>query len=633
VLRMSWAGFRQRWTLFVGATLTVFLGVALMQSSLLLLITATTADPPAGAAPIARMRFAAQTEESVALLGVTLGFAALLAVFIISSTFAFTVEQRRRELALLRLVGAVRGQIRRLLLGEAVLLGLIGAGAAMPAGAAVMAVQTWLLRSLGFVPDGFTGQWRGWILVVSLVSGVVLAVAGVLVAARRAATVRPLDALRRTGSGARVMTGGRWLLGLVFLAGALVLTGLAPIGGAVGGQAMAMNVSVCAVIALSLLGPRLVPLAVRLLPARATGLLGELAVANLRDDARRSASVAAPMIVLTGLLLGQAVAASSFTAAGLKQQRQSTAADLVLESSGPVTVDGIAGISASSTEIEVPVALTTGSGDLAYTRTATALVIDPAACTAAHPGGPDLGALRGAAVAAGPGADGFGPGDTVGVRVGDTDLGDLPVVAATPQSIAGGATVMLPDGLLSGDQLTGAPAHTFVTVAPGTPVSQVSAALSANGTVLPLVDWLTRDGEARTATSTGVLIVVMGLGGLYALIGVVNSVVIAGAARSREFAADRVTGMTRRQVIRTALAETWLVTTAGVLLGGLAAAGTLVAVAATTAAVAGTVTVDVPWLLVAGLLAAAFTATGVAGVLTTRHATWQAPVTLLAVRE
>src|SRR3712207_9592077 len=39
---------------------------------------------------------------------------ALPIFFIISSTFGFTVVQRRRDLALLRLVGGSRGQLRRL---------------------------------------------------------------------------------------------------------------------------------------------------------------------------------------------------------------------------------------------------------------------------------------------------------------------------------------------------------------------------------------------------------------------------------------------------------------------------------------------------------------------------------------
>ena len=104
------------------------------------------------------MTFADNATAAVAVLGVVLGAATFLAGFIISSTFAFTVSQRRRDLALLRLVGGSRGQVRRLLLGEAVLLGGLGAALGIPAGLGVMAIQSRLLGTLGFVPDGFTGR-------------------------------------------------------------------------------------------------------------------------------------------------------------------------------------------------------------------------------------------------------------------------------------------------------------------------------------------------------------------------------------------------------------------------------------------------------------------------------------------
>ncbi|GAA2903136.1 ABC transporter permease [Actinoplanes cyaneus] len=635
MLRLSWAGFRERWTLFAGAVLTVCLGVALVQSSLLLLVSASTTSAPAGAGALARMSFDASTEAAVALLGVTLGFAALLAVFIISSTFAFTVEQRRRELALLRLVGGARRQIRRLLLAEATLLGLVGSALGVPVGVALMGVQTWLLHRLGFVPDGFSGQWRLWIVAVSVGTGVVLAVVGVSLAARRAARVRPLDALRDTGEATRVMTTARLLTGLLFLAGAVTLIGLSPVGGAVGGQAMAMNVSVCAAIALTLLGPSLVPAVARLIPARAAGVLGGLATANLRDDRRRTASTAAPVIVLVGLVLGQASASSSFTAAGQLEQQRRISADLVIDAPGPTgdRVTTTPGVASASTEVEVPIALTTGSGDLAYTRSATALLVDPAGYGRTHPGAGDLTALRQGAVVAGPGADGFSPGDTVGVRVGDQDLGSLPVVAAVPQAIGGGATVLLPAGVVPAEQLADVPSHTFVQLLPDVSRQQAVSTLTEVGTVSDLDSWLERDSVARTATSTGVLIMVMGLGGLYALIGVINSVVVAGATRPREFAAVRVTGFTRGQVVRAAVLESIMVAFAGLLLGLLAAAGTLIGVIATTAAVAGTVTVDVPWLLVGAVVVGTVLVTAVTSALTTRAATRQPPVALLGARQ
>ena len=59
-----------------------------------------------------------------------------------------------------------------------------------------------------------------------------VAVLGVLVASRRAAKVRPLDALREAGAAARVMTASRWVFGLLFLAGSIAMLILvASVGG------------------------------------------------------------------------------------------------------------------------------------------------------------------------------------------------------------------------------------------------------------------------------------------------------------------------------------------------------------------------------------------------------------------
>jgi putative ABC transport system permease protein len=635
MVRLSWAGFRERWTLFIGAALTVCFGVALVQSSLVLLLSALTLEPPAGTSPLGRMRFDEANGASAALISVTLGFAALFAVFIISSTFAFTVEQRRRDMALLRLVGAGRRHIRRLMLGEAVLLGAIGAVAGVPTGLAVMAAQSRLLIRLGFLPEGFAGQWRGWVPFASIGVGIALAVVSVLVAARRAARVRPLAALRDTGEAARVMTAGRWVFGLLFGVGAIVLAALAPVGGAVGGQAMALNVSICAAIALALLGPVLVSFLARLVPGSAGGVLGMLAKANVRDNVRRSASTAAPLILLVGLLLGQAGASASFATAGYEELRRTTNADLVVETTGPGgdRIAGVPGVLGASTEISVPVAITTTNGKAVNTRIMSALVVDPAAYGRVHPGGSELSGLRAGVVAAGPGANGYSPGDRIGVRIGDTDLGPQPVVGAVPTAIGGGAALLLPRGALSADLLADAPSRTFVTVDPGADRRRVTAALAAVGTVSELDDWLTRDGANRSATSTKILVVILGVAGLYALIGVVNAVVIAAATRRREFAAARATGLTRRQVVRMALAESSIVTAIGLLLGLIAAAGTYAGVLATTAAVTGAATLDLPWRLIAAVAAGAFLVTGLTSVITSWSATRGQPVALLGAQE
>jgi len=628
MLRMSFAGLAERWQLFVGATLSVCLGVALVQSSLLLLISAATLDPPAGLSAAERLRFTDSAEASVALLGVVLGFSAFLAVFIISSTFAFTVAQRRRDLALLRLVGGARRHVRRLLLGEALLLGLVGTATGIPVGVAVMALQTRLLVGFGFVPEGFTGQWRGWILGASAGTGLGLALAGVLVAARRAAKVRPLDALRDPDAG-RVMTAGRWLTGLFFAAGAATLIILAPLGGPGGGQAMATNVPMLAAIALTLLGPVLVPAAARLLPA--AGVTGMLARANLRDEVRRSAATAAPLIVLIGIVFGQTGASASFAASAVAEQRRGIAADLVVETTGP-GLPAVPGVASVSAETETLVQLTTGRGEEAETDIARALVVDPAGYARAHPGSGPLEALRGAVVAGGPGRDSFSRGDTVAVRFAGADH-RLPVVAEVPTAMGGGADLLVPAGLIPAGELAGAPTRTFVTLAPGADAARVTAALSALGTVTGVEEWLHADAEARTSTNDDIMLIVLGLGGLYALIGVVNAVVIAAAARGREFAAARATGLTRGQVLRAALLESSAVTTIGIVLGALAAASTFAAVLATTSAVTGVATLDLPWTLMAAVAGTAFVITGLTSLLTSWSATRPAPVSLLGARE
>ncbi|WP_245923502.1 FtsX-like permease family protein [Paractinoplanes atraurantiacus] len=644
---MSRAGLAERWTLFAGALLSVTLGVALVQSSLLLLITAALLDPPAGASAAERMEFADGTAAAVSMLGVVLGGAVFLAGFIISSTFAFTVDQRRRDLALLRLVGGSRGQLRRLLLGEAVTLGALGAMLGVPAGLAVMRLQGWLMREFGFVPQSFAGEWRQWILGVSFGTGILLAVAGVLVAARRASRVRPLEALRETGPAARVMTWSRALIGLIFLGGALALMIVAPFGGPAGGMAMAMNVPIPAAVAVVAFAPLLVPLIARLVPFRAPG---GLARANLSDARRRSASVAAPLIVLVALVVGNVGAGASFTTSGIHQLATQTHADLVVESTGPpgptnppspstgtpsadtpgaASFSDIPGVASVSVETRVPAEVTTGSGEDRETETISLLVIDPVAYAKTHDDSASLAGLNGREVAAGPGGDVPGAGGTVRLTVPDRDLGDLPVVAGVPATMTGGANLLVPPGLLSAAELKDAPTQSFVTLTKDADAAATRASLARFGTVTTLDDRLRADAEAANSTNEKIMLIVLGLGGLYALIGVINSIVIGAATRRREFAEARVTGMTRGQVVRSALLEAYAITVSALILGGVASAATFIAVLSTTKSVTGTGTLDLPWTQIGAVTAIALVVTTATTLITSLSATRPQPVTQL----
>ncbi|NEA03083.1 ABC transporter permease, partial [Streptomyces sp. SID10116] len=54
-----------------------------------------------------------------ALFGTAGGVSGFVSVFVVASTFAFAVAQRRREFGLLRTAGATPGQIRRMVVAEA----------------------------------------------------------------------------------------------------------------------------------------------------------------------------------------------------------------------------------------------------------------------------------------------------------------------------------------------------------------------------------------------------------------------------------------------------------------------------------------------------------------------------------
>ena len=85
--------------------------------------------------PAARSQLSRETLESTQQgLELASALSLIVAVFIILNTFLMNVSERRRQLAILRAIGATKGQIRRLLIGEGLLLGFIGTAIGMVVG-------------------------------------------------------------------------------------------------------------------------------------------------------------------------------------------------------------------------------------------------------------------------------------------------------------------------------------------------------------------------------------------------------------------------------------------------------------------------------------------------------------------
>ncbi|WP_331769750.1 FtsX-like permease family protein (plasmid) [Embleya sp. NBC_00888] len=648
---LSLSTVRERWQLFVGALVAIALGVALVQSSLLVLMS--TSDPriPADLPRAEREEMREGFVGAAMLMGLQVPLVVFLAVFVVGSTCAFAVAQRRRDLALLRVLGAARGRVRRLLTAEALLLGVVGALFGAPLGLVTTWAQTRLLEHVGFVPPGFSPRYWDWGAVsVAAVTGAGMALLGSWNAGRRAGRVRPLEAIHDTGAASRVMSTGRWIIGTVALALSALLVAGGQASDMIGAVTIAMVPAVVGAVALSALSPLVVPLVARLfgLLLRRSAL-GALAEANLRDGVRRNASVAAPLIVLVSLILGLSGALGVLSRSIGEEQARLTHGDLVVSSTGARAAElaGVPGVADVATQISVPVSVTArvlrdgakARGRHTFDRRVVAVDGLPyARARLLVPTAGSLADLHGPTVAVGPAvrAEGFsGPrvGDSVTVEVEGHEFA-LRVVAVLPETLDIGEEFLISKDALPADLLAASPGESIVKVAEGASAREVARRISASriGDVSTVAQWTAAKADAQQEGNDKIFAVLLGLAGLYALIGVVNALVIATTERRAEFAVARLSGLERPQVVRMALIEAWAVTSIGILLGGLVAAGGMAGMAKSTAQATGTPIVVVPWAMLSVTVLGAFAVTGVAGIWTARTTTRGRPAELAAAR-
>ncbi|MEU4606535.1 ABC transporter permease [Kribbella sp. NPDC023972] len=613
MIRLSLGAVRDRWQLFAGAVVAVALGVGLVQSGLQVLAATDRPALPAGLSGYERAQVREGYVGAATLVGMSVMLAVFLTVFIVSTTFGFTVVQRRRELGLLRLVGAQRAYVCWMLVCEAGLLGLLGTAIGVPVGLLGTWAQSALLIKLGMLPEWFDAPWDHGAMWTAMIVGVSTALAGVLAAAWRASRVRALEALTESPKAMRVMTAWRWFWGLSAASCTVVLVIAAQAArDLVAGLMIGLVVMISGSIALSQLSPIVVPLAGRLPAAVLRGnLIADLARSGVLHAVRRSAATAAPLIVLVGLVVGLwGTFGSLAKAVGVEQERLITADRVVdhLVTAGP-------GITVASPQTAVPVAVTRGK----RTVYSEAIGIDPVAYQQTHrlrPRKGSLDRLSGRTIAVGPGmaAEGYKLGSTLTIALGNRKI-PVRVVAIMPETLDVSENFFIPRTLLP----AGGRTETLIKVAPGNKMA---------GTTVP--EWAEARGEAQQRSNSGLFAALMGLAGIYAAVAVVNAVVMSTADRRREFALARMAGLTRGQVVAVALIESATVVSVGVLLGSLVAGAALAGIAAGPYGLAA---LAIPWRLLGLIFGAALIVVCSAAGLSAHRATRQRPISLLAARE
>ncbi|MFB7889334.1 ABC transporter permease [Cellulosimicrobium cellulans] len=318
---------------------------------------------PDGAEAVTGEQARAEASEAVEeVLGFVetflLVFAAIalfVGAFIIANTFAMSVRERLRELALLRALGASPGQVFSSVLVQALVVGLVGGGIGVLAGAGLVRVIRWGLALAGMEFSGRVPLGAPQV-VAAVVLGAVVSVLAAVLPARRAAAIPPVQAMRDDvapdrGTGVRAVGGivlvaaGAGVLWLASFLGSSVAD--APTGWAwvddlsprvllgVGAGLVLVGVLVGSpAVARGVLTVLAWPLVVALRP------LGRLARGNVTRNPRRTASTAGALLIGMALVSVTGVIAASTQASVRSIVENEVRADLVVDSATLVVPEG-----------------------------------------------------------------------------------------------------------------------------------------------------------------------------------------------------------------------------------------------------------------------------------------------------
>ena len=529
-----------------------------------------------------RIGFLPQLVTLFAGLGVVVGG------FVVVNTFSMLIAQRVRELGLLRALGASVRQVRRLVLGEAVVLGFVSAVVGALAGAGIGWAMLRIAEGVGFEPPEGPVVVSGGRIVFGIVLGLVVTCGAAVVPALRASRVAPIDAMREDPRPPAVAGAVRGVIAMGLGAIAAWLLGWAAFGTIRpferGFQVAGLGALVlfAAVIAL---GPLVVGPLAALLARPFIAVLGgpgRLARSNADRHRRRSAATAAALMAGIALVTVAAVISSSAQASFSAILQRNLLADYVVEPIGDRDVG--AGLAAELRErAEVGDVVSAGRLDVSIDEDSEPLTVtDPdglARMIDLRFRDGDLGAVRAGELLVGAremSERGWRFGQELPVVFPTAGLVPMRIGAVLDEQVVGPGSapinllvadhVVADLGIERGDRLL------WLSTADGVAGGDVEVVLDEVLASYPGVEWNDRAGYiareiGQIEQFLGVVAGLVGLSVIIAVLGIANTLLLGVLERTREIGLLRAVGMSRRQVRTMVQAEGAILAALGALAG------------------------------------------------------------------
>ncbi len=555
----------------------------------------------------------------------------VVATFLIVNTFTILVAQRSRELALLRAMGASRGQVRSSVLLEAFVIGLIGATVGIGAGWLLAWGISSLMVTFGLDLGGTLPGLSPTAILASYAIGVLVTMGAAYVPAARASRVPPVAAM--TGDYA---TGKENLGRRTTIAVGLAVVGVVGMVSGIFGWVPEPLIFIGVGALLILLG---VAGASPLLGQPVTwalghayravfGAVGRLAQLNAVRNPRRTAATASALmigltLITTMAILGQS-AKTSVEGIVSGSVRGDFAVSAFQSQMAPAVGDRIAKVAGVQEVVRARSALITFDGrpmflyatrQQDFNRTVEQTLVAGEFTTAPN----SVIAEKEWADERGLSTDSTFQATLQGKPTTFTVTGLF--------TVADGAGVGNVHTTFSTLEAAGvAPMDDQYTVYadPGADVPQVLKRVEEVVKDQPLITVLDQAGIAKQATSQidtmlTVIYALLALAVIIAVLGIVNTLALSVIERTREIGLLRAVGLTRPQTRRMITLEAVVVAVLGAMLG--VGMGLVFGVALQrTLADQGLGTLDIPWLQLGAFLAVSVVVGILAAVLPARNA-------------